>query len=198
MKTIKCYCEKEIEIDIEEQINLAENPEIKDKILDGTFMSFKCGNCGKLLKIELPVRIFDKSSDLDLMMIPEVERDSFLMGQKKYKNKKIVIGYPELAEKIILLDNNLDDRIIEIIKFYIISKLNTDKDIFLYFNKIENSTLIFHIYGLKADEIGISKIDYGFYKKVEKGLKAKLKEEPFKEILSLPYISVNKISMEVS
>ncbi|MEW5816032.1 MAG: CpXC domain-containing protein, partial [Spirochaetota bacterium] len=131
---------------------------------------------------------------IDIFLIPEAERNSYLAGRISYETgKRAVIGYPELLEKLVILRNDLDDEAIEIVKYYVLQKTETEAEIKILFDTLEGANLVFHIYGLKAGEIGISRITRAFYDKVISVLADKRKEEPFDEILHPPYISIRKI-----
>ena len=67
---ITCFCEHSQEIEFPEHYDLQKNPETEDRILEGSFQSVTCENCGKLLKPELPARITDSRRDIDIAYYP--------------------------------------------------------------------------------------------------------------------------------
>ncbi len=195
MKKIYCYCGNVFEADIQDEINLLDNPKIVDQIINNNFMEFKCPACGKVFKPEYKIRFYN--DNIDLMMIPEIDRDSLLAGSISIESKQVVVGFQELREKFIILKYNYDDRIIELIKLYLLEKTNSKPDIKILFTKKENELLVFNIYGLKEGETGISKIPESIYNNISSNLEERLKEPDIEEFLSLPYRSINKISTEV-
>ncbi len=195
MKKISCYCGTSFEANIKDKINLSENPEIVDQILDNNFMEFMCPACDKILKPEYRIRFY--GDDIDLIMIPEIERDSLLTGRVEIESKQVVVGFQELREKFLIHKFEYDDRIIELIKLYLLEKTDTKLDIRILFTKKEKEVLIFYIYGLKEEETGISKIPESIYNSISSNLEERLKEPGIRELLSLPYRSVNTISPEV-
>ena len=130
-------------------------------------------------------------------MLPERERDSLLAGKVNIESKQIVVGFQELREKFLIQKYNYDDRIIELIKLFLLEKTDTGLDIRILFTKKENGGLVFHIYGLKEGETGISKIPESIYNSISSNLEERMKEPGISELLSLPYRSVNTISTEV-
>ncbi len=195
MKKIYCYCGNVFEADIQDEINLLDNPKIVDQIINNNFMEFKCPACDKVFKPEYKIRFYN--DNIDLMMIPEIERDSLLAGSISIESKQVVVGFQELREKFIILKYHYDDRIIELIKLYLLEKTNSKPDIKILFTKKENELLVFNIYGLKEGETGISKIPESIYNSISSNLEERLKEPDIEEFLSLPYRSINKISTEV-
>lgn len=196
MKKLTCFCGTNFEIDLENKIDLNKNPEISEQILENKFLEYKCPACGKLLKPEYKLEF--SGEDLSLTMIPEIERDSLLTGKIELETDQVVVGYPELREKFIIQKFSYDDNIIELIKLYILKKINLNLDIRILFSDVENNNLIFHIFGLKENETGISKIPEHIYNSISENLKERLKDPEITGLLSLPYRSVNKISTEVN
>ncbi len=195
MKTINCFCGASFEEDIKDKIDTDKDPIQISRILDGSFMSFTCPKCGKTLRPEFPLILY--GNNIDLEFIPEIDRNRFLTGRKKTTSMQVVIGMGELKEKFLIRKYNYDDRIIELIKLYLLKKADNDLDITIMFSGKESSRIIFHIYGLKEGEMGISKLPESIYNNIENNLEDKLKDPGIAEFLSLPYRSVNTISTEV-
>jgi hypothetical protein len=201
MKNITCMCENNFDADIADNIELDNNPEIVASILDGSFMNITCPKCKKVLKPEFPLTITDHGKNWEIIFIPELQRQEYLKTVKQAKGAgitRLVIGYPELLEKIKILTADLDDRIIEYLKYFIFSKIlekteNNENEIFLYYNGKEGNELVFHIRGLKNDEVGIFKISYSTYTKAVPEIEKKMSEEPFNEFLIPPYVSLNRL-----
>lgn len=194
--TFTCFCDFPITMEVPDEIDLRENPETGKAIRDGTFLSTTCENCGKLLKPEFPLRITDKSRGIDIFLIPEDKRSAFLTGREKFPPAdRIVIGIPELLEKITIYENELDDRALELIKFYLLQKAGKDS-IELYFHKKKENSLILHIHGLKPKEIGVTKIPMSVYEKAKISVNTKKYDNAVEESLSPPYISVKPLSIE--
>jgi len=202
MQKIVCFCEHSFEIDIPEEYNLETDKNVYLSILNGDFMNIKCPMCKTILKPEFPFKIIDKTKNIDFFFIPENDRTSFLINKLPYeinKPSRIVIGYKELVEKLLLFQNDLNDQAIEIIKYYLLIKLNEtfkSEDIKIYFQKIENDSLFFYIEGLKKDELGQYEIKMDLYNKILKDIDAKIENPTFATFLEPPYISLNKVYVE--
>lgn len=202
-RKIPCFCDNEIEVEIPETVDLEKNPEKEGEILEGTFMSFRCNNCGKILKPELPVRIINGAKGIEIFLIPELERGAFARGKAEYRitdplNGRVVIGYPELVEKMKLVRDGLDDRVVEVLKFYLLEKMEAADSVRAYYHAKGTDSIEFHIYGVREDEVGISKVPVRIYEKVEAEIDRKASEDPFSSILEPPYVSVQKTFREAS
>ncbi len=195
-------CGHTFESDFPEELDIAESPGLLEEIIKGSFLTVNCEKCDTCLRPEFPLRITGfsdaKGGYSDVMFIPELERDSFLLGKRDYTGGRVVIGRPELMEKASVYHSSLDDRALEILKYLLLEKMESRDDVKIYYFETEAEEIRFQIFGLKQDEVGITKIPMDLYRRVEADIPKRLKEEPFREILMPPYVSVSKISMEVS
>ena len=146
------------------------------------------------------------------------------MGKLEYPvgtPKRVAIGFRELVEKINIMRNKLDDRTIEILKFYLFHKAVSEKEDnnpSIIFKGLENRNLIFHITGL-ADEklavdkhtneehsndkpkqkgVAVTRIAFETYTKAKNNLDKGKIEGIIKKIITPPYVSMNKLEWEKS
>ncbi len=211
-RKLVCMCENEFEVDVPDVVDLSENPEVRDDILKGNFMSYTCPKCGKLLKPEFPFLLLNSGDNVNIFFIPELDRGSYFRGRLEYtvseEANRIVIGFAELIEKLSILDFGLDDRVIESVKMYLLEKaVNGNQDTNMddrgykeliprvWFDKKTERELIFKIEGLKNDSIALAKIPIETYERFVGELDNK-KNKLLQTILSPPYVSVNKLSWE--
>lgn len=200
-RRVVCMCDKEFEVDVPECVDLDENTEVLESIKNGDFMAHTCPACAKLLKPEFPLRLLGRSLGLDVFFIPELHRYAYLNDKLDYavqKTKRVVIGYHELVEKISIFEAGLDDRIIEIMKFYLLTKAYEDEaceeqKIMCFFKECGNENLQFHVYGMRLDEVGVWRVPLEIYEDTAQSISEKAKERSFAEILQTPYVSVNKV-----
>ena len=165
MKKINCFCGNSFEIEFNDDINLLETPEVADQIINNDFMVYTCPVCNKKLTPEFTTTFHD--SKLDITMIPEIDRDRFLAGKIILNTQQVVIGFPELQEKLKIRKFNFDDRIIEIIKLYLLEKIDSNVEINILFHNFINNELYFYINGLKEQETAISKIPLKIYNNIK-------------------------------
>ena len=87
-------------------------------------------------------------------------------------------------------------QIIEMIKYFYLEKAPNNADLQIYFDRIEEDKLLFHIYGLKKNEVGQTAIGSAFYNKLEPDIKKMTATKPFDSFLQPPYVSIRKIYLE--
>jgi hypothetical protein len=197
MTEITCVCEKTFEADIPDTVDLAANPEVLETILNGSFLTFRCPHCGHTVKPEVPLHIIDSDKQVDIFLVPEPDRNRYLLGRYKHPDcRRIVIGYPELIEKLKIYFARLDEFAIELIKYYILVKAGVGSSPSIYFDAVDSGTLIFDIIGLREDEIAKMQIQSEVYDKALTELSQKRGEEPYSTFLEPPYISISKIEIE--
>ena len=204
MRKISCNCGESFDADLPEEIDGELEPEKWQEILSGEFMTVECPNCGYALKPDLPFHLKHSKLGIDLYYIPELDRSKAMTGKLPYSTadaKELVVGYPELVERLTLVDQGLDPRAIEVLKYSLFSSAfdtteEEEGEVRILFHNLENDKLVFYIEGLKKKEIGVSSIPLDTYKKITENLNEILKKEPFVSLLSPPYVSVNKIYSE--
>ncbi|RPJ06666.1 MAG: hypothetical protein EHM28_09650, partial [Spirochaetaceae bacterium] len=180
MIELTCMCENKFSADIADTYDTGKNPETVESILSGNFLNAKCPACGKVLKPELNVLVKNVIKGTDIRLIPELERMTYLknLKDKPDSSDRIVIGYPELIEKTRILKDGFDDQVIEYLKYLVLSKVlektaETDEnDISITYNDKKGDEILFHIMGLKADEVGIFKVPVDWYKQAQGEIKA--------------------------
>jgi hypothetical protein len=124
-KQVACICDHRFEVEFPGQVDLSRSPEMEEAILKGSFLTTKCPKCGKLFSVEVPVRLQDAGRQLDLFLIPEEDRREYLAGTLPYpveNARRVVIGYEEMVEKLLLHRDGLDDRCVELIKYHLLKR----------------------------------------------------------------------------
>jgi hypothetical protein len=202
-RKLDCYCGASFEDEFPEQVDLDAHDDLLDSILAGDFMTVDCPECGKHLKPEFPVRIISsRTMKMDLFLVPELDRGGLERGDLDYPlppAQRVVVGYPELVEKIRIHRAGLDDRAIEVIKYHLLSRAMEgeemgDRDPSVVFQGVEDDRLVFHIQGMKDGKIAVSRIPKETYLKVQPRLDELAGEEPFSDFLTPPHVSVSHLT----
>ncbi len=144
---------------IYERISAVESPELREKILKNQLYKFTCNNCSNTLTLLYPSLYHDAVSGFMIYLIPEkdqerygsLELDSIMEEYLNLKTTRIVRIPNQLAEKIIIFENGLDDRLVELVKQETIYFLQNQHDapeiLEVYLNKSENGYYFVIIHG---------------------------------------------------
>lgn len=143
MQALKVICKKcgnSHDFEFTQSVNVAESPELKDKILSGEFFTWTCVECGTKNLINYPFLYHDSDSSL---MILETSANIKSEGLPEGYTGRIVRSFGDLIEKIKIFDSGLDDIIIEMCKFITLQEMN--KELALKFLKLDgaDSELVF-------------------------------------------------------
>jgi len=215
MQKITCKCDCSFDVEYEKTIDLDVQTAVKEKIKNSSFLSFVCPSCGSKVNIELETEFVWKSKKTTLLFVPEKKRMeclAFCAGAVRIdaeNNKKIkteflkkgqtpVIGYPELADRIAVLDADLDPEIVEAVKFFLLDngKNIKGKHIQILFEKLEGDTIEFHLHGLREKEVAVMRVPLSLYRSVETDHKKGKQKEVFKALWLGPYLSYKNIHAE--
>jgi hypothetical protein len=203
MRKITCHCDQVFNADIPELVNLDNNPEVIARIQDGSFLACVCPSCNAELHTDLKTRFEWPSRKTNLVLIPEIERLSCLSGNLEAENDaQVVIGFAELSDRITVLSEFFDPVIIETIKYHLALKARETagdlKLVILFDNKQDNGDLVFHIHGLKSDEMAVTKVPGKIYKTIQQDFLAHPETEPYASLRNGSWISVQNILIEDS
>lgn len=194
MRSVTCPCEAVFEADLPESVDLDTRPQTVQEILEGSFLSARCPECGTLVKPDLPVRVTSGSRGMDIQVVPEMERFAFYRGAVPLPSgAEAVIGYRELVERIRAVQDGFSPRALEILKYLLLARAQQDApdaDIVIEYAGRETGSLVFNIWGLKADEAGVIRVPESLYEKALSDLGRKSSEEPFTRIFSGSYRSI--------
>ena len=215
MQKITCKCDCSFDVEYEKIIDLDLRPALTEEIKKGAFLSFTCPSCRSKVNVELETEFVWRSKKTTLLFVPEKKRMeclAFCAGAVRINaenNKKVkteflkkgqtpVIGYPELADRIAVLDSGLDPEIIEAVKFFLLDngKDIKGKRIQILFEKLEGEAIEFHVHGLREKEVAVMRVPLSLYQSVEADRKAKKQKEVFQALWLGPYLSYKNIHAE--
>ncbi len=198
-RELTCMCERTVSVDYPEVVDLQAEPAREDEILEGTFMSVRCV-CGKLLKPEFPFRVRDAPRGLDIYLVPSLERARLLMGKLDSVPsgvQRVVVGFPEMQEKLRIANAKLDDRAVEIAKYHLLRRAEADnpgKEVVIYFATRGGGFLTFDAHGLRPGEVGRLRVPEDAVERIAAELPRNLKREPYRSFLTGPYVSCTRVA----
>ncbi|MDR0486765.1 MAG: CpXC domain-containing protein [Treponema sp.] len=195
-RNISCLCGKDFSVEVEEEIDLDGFPEHLEKICSGAFMSFVCPLCEKKHKPEFPLTIVWKSKNLKLEVLPELDRGDFYRRKKRNESSEAIIGYPEMADRITVVRDDLEPAVIEALKYYLLLKAEETypgREINAwYYGKVPEG-IEFHLDGIKEGEMAVMKVPHELYDKTAEDYRRHPKNEPFTSLRSRSYLSIQNI-----
>ena len=208
---IECsYCHHQQGSEIWDIININDNPELKEKVINGQIFLNTCENCKHQLVYDSPCLYLDPKHEYTIYLQPNYDPKSTkqyndLMNMLKANSidlnldmrNRLVINNLRLIEKIQLFDHGYDDHIMEIYKYLhqgkIIKNYPQTKNIQAYY--VVDQDLEFIIYVTDNDTYKI-KLNKALYHDIYEDFKAKINndnsfakidEDWVKELIKIEY-----------
>ncbi len=161
VEKIKCPdCGQEVEMTIWDSLNADLDPQAKEKLIDGTLFLFQCPKCGHESMIAYSILYHDMKNKVMVYCVPpedveftikqlaEIEQN-LPAGVTSGYTTRVVYNHNDLREKAIIFDNQLDDRIIELVKLWYrmhISIHKPEMDIGKMYFFVENGKFMLQLY----------------------------------------------------
>jgi len=122
--TFKCRsCGKEHSLEVYASVNVAENPEVKPSVKDGSLFVWQCPSCGTTNLAKYPFLYHDPTEKLMVWLLPDGETEvsekhlKAVADQLEGYTLRRVNEVGDLIEKINIHDVGLDDIVMEICKY---------------------------------------------------------------------------------
>ncbi len=205
-RRISCFCEASFDADLPSAADLAADPEVGELITNGSFMSATCPACGRQLTPEFPFRLTGVPRFGEILMVPQADRGAYERGSLDYpvgSPGRVVVGFAELAEKVLVAGLGVDDRVIEIMKYYLLTgshggaadeEQEQDPDVRILYRGLESGRHLFHIVGLKENEVGVARLAAELYGKIAADIETRAGEDPFKDFCVPPWVSLRRLT----
>lgn len=193
--TLQCpRCGYKTDLRVWESINIQINPEMKQKVKDGSLFRHTCPQCGVTSALNSSLLYHDMEKQLMVYYVNSqeeadevarffsgdisgtAEADELVRDTTNDYTLRIVPSSDLLREKIYIFDAGYDDRIIEFIKVFIITELlekDPDFESELMFYHAPDGTDCFQFIGGKEDGNGLE-LPPGMYEKVEEAFAPRL------------------------
>lgn len=163
VEKIKCpKCSHECDFTVWENVNTSDDLELKELVRSRKAFTCTCPECGNEAVILYPMYYYQPESNILIHFIPEYS-DAAVNFIKELKHepydeskplaencrKRIVFNPNQFLEKLLITDEKLDDRVVELMKLFIIAEImkkDSDHKINeIYLNKEQNGALKFAI-----------------------------------------------------
>lgn len=144
-------CGQQHKVKVYRSINTGENPELKEKVRDGSLFLWECPHCGQVNLARYETLYHDPSAKVMIWLIPEGEVSETQM-QAITMHTKAMGGYTlrrvndmgSLMEKVLISDSGLDDVVLEMCKY--VTKLEMLQKSVSAEQKDEFMASVFHFY----------------------------------------------------
>ncbi len=111
-------------MNIYRSINAADDPELKQKVMDGSLFVWECPDCGQMNLVKYECLYHDPEKKLMVWLLPSgelpetemtaIQNHTNAMGDYTLRRVSDVTG---LMEKVLLVEEGLDDRVMEMCKY---------------------------------------------------------------------------------
>ncbi|MCD7916987.1 MAG: CpXC domain-containing protein [Clostridiales bacterium] len=143
--TLTCpICKKDHEVPLWRKIDVQEKPDAKKALLEGTFFDFSCPDCGYesrlhygSLYVDAALREMIYISETEEESVADAERAAAQLAQDSSFYQKgdsllrIVRSAEDLKEKLLIFENGLDDRLVEMCKGVALSQFPGEEDYYV-------------------------------------------------------------------
>ena len=154
-------CGQQHKVIVYRSINTADNPELKDKVKDGSLFLWECPHCGQVNLAKYETLYHDPDRKVMFWLLPEGEMSETQM-QAITMHTKAMGGYTlrrvndmgTLMEKVLITESGLDDVVLEMCKF--VTKLEMIQKSVPAEQKEEFMASTFHFY--RSESEGDSRI----------------------------------------
>jgi uncharacterized Zn-finger protein len=137
------FCGREQGVELWDSIHVEEDPELREELLRNRINRVECAGCGKAFRIDKPLVYHDRGQGLFIHVDPLADgrvltdaEESFRKGMERLDallppdvrppEAHLVLDWCELIERIYLVEEGLDARLIEHIK-YMMHRQNEDR-----------------------------------------------------------------------
>ncbi len=186
-KQIRCpKCSNTVDMTVWESINLSERPDLKKELLAGKINMFRCPQCGNTILIADKLTLRDDEKRFILTFMPCMNREDKLKKFDALKKQseetgdirdifgyklRFVADFNSLLEKVLIFDNDLLDKTIEVLKLVVMAnnpdKVNTSVCRFGRINRDEEK-VEFLIQDIKNKKLYTSVVPKQTYEAIDK------------------------------
>lgn len=185
---IKCpACQHLEEVSLWQSITAQDSPDLKEDLLKGKINIFRCSSCGQTALVPIPLLYRDDNAKLMISFSPcdddvtraklyeSIKKTSHESGELKNfedYNLRFVSAYNDLLEKLLIFDNGLHDKVVELLKLLVLMQ-DTENMAhrICMFGKKDGDELEFLVQDRKEEKLYTSRIPMTTYETVKEQLK---------------------------
>lgn len=192
----ECFCGQTIDLSFPTEYVFDRDDEVFQRIVEGEIFRLECPQCGFVHRIEERALFRSRDGSLVLQFLTEDDRTSVLRGDFPVEEgvHRLVVGYRELVEKVLLWKEGLDDRAIEALKFGFLLQQER-RDVILTFAGTVAGRLEFWVEGLGEEgKVGKTGVSRQAYAEALAELDRLLERPRLRTVLSPPRVCVRDLS----
>lgn len=192
IETITCpECKKVSEFIVWDSINTTVNPEMKEKVQSGEIFKWTCPDCGCKVRVDFAMLYHQMEDAIMLYYVPGNPEGAMPYlkhafegmvkdNSKKQYIKRVVGTTNQFREKLLIWNEGLDDRKVELMKLFASTRIKLQDKNFelveMLFDKLKDGTRCFAL-RLKNGKWQHMEFDEALYENVSKVFKTVLEHE---------------------
>ena len=186
-QSVKCpECGQMSDVTVWNSITVSDSGDLKKDLLSGKVNMFRCASCGHTALMPTPMLYHDEGRRLMISFSPtndpvlkqqlfeNVQNSSRSSGELEKLigyNLRFVTDYNELLEKILIFDNGLNDKAVEVIKLMVLSQdVDKSEQRVCRFGKCENESIEFMIHDFIENKLYTSSVPMETYDRIYNSL----------------------------
>ena len=134
--TVKCQCGNTLTVQLADSLNVKRSPATREKILRGELHRVSCPSCNRQMTVEKAFYYSDLNRNAFFKVLPRGERHLWKTASKDVEKAadffpkeivqpdartlRVIFGMDELREKLVAQDAGIDDRIVELLKVFLV------------------------------------------------------------------------------
>ncbi|MCD8391311.1 MAG: CpXC domain-containing protein [Firmicutes bacterium] len=187
-QNVRCpKCGQLNDITVWNSITVKDSPDLKEDLLKGRVNIFRCSVCAHTAIMPTPLLYNDEDKKLMISFSPcddplkkdklysEIKSSSKASGElKRFEgyNLRFVTDFNAFLEKILIFDLDLNDKVIEVIKFMILSQeIEKSNRRVCRFGKMDGGVMEFMIHDSEENQIYTSQVPKETYDTLWKSLR---------------------------
>lgn len=187
-QSVRCpKCGQMTDVTVWNSVTVSDSADLKQDLLHGKVNMFRCPSCGHAALMPTPMLYHDEEKRLMISFSPcsdpilksqlfdnirKTSKESGELGKLEGYNLRFVTDYNELLEKILIFDNGMNDKTVEMIKLMILSQ-DVDKSVdrVCRFGKRDGDEIEFMIYDARENQTYTSRVPLATYETVDTSLR---------------------------
>lgn len=168
-KEIRCdACGHTFLASVADSVNVSRFPKTKTAILESRFHRIHCAECGLEQSVEIAFQYIDLEKSFYAWVFPRKERHFHQRASKRMRDaspltrrlsksqtSRVLFGLGELREQVLALEYGIDDRLLEILKLYLIQEhpfVVQKRRLRIHLEEMDAEKIAFHVGFDHSDE----------------------------------------------